>query len=173
MGSLLSCLCCRRAKKPPDTRKKEDAVVHDIEGGAELDEVWDEWDLDQSVQLSCAAASEPPAEPAPAEVDPFADLGMAPVVRKTVRHNAVSVWEERRNPISSRFAMSEEEATPLMDAGGGWADDLNDAGLAELSGEARRKAAEEKRQQRRLERGHAGLTESRKPQKLAATRTGD
>jgi hypothetical protein len=85
----------------------------------------------------------------------------------------VSVWEEQKKPVSSRFALSAEESTPLVGGGSGWDDDLDEPGLLELSGDVRRKAAEEKRQQRRLERGMGASAGNRKPAKLAATRTED
>lgn len=68
--------------------------------------------------------------------------------------------------------MSPEEATPLV-SGGGWDDNLEDPDLSDLNGESRRRAAEEKRQQRRLQRGVSDPCGVRreKTAKLAATRT--
>lgn len=58
--------------------------MRDVEAGPEQD-TWDEWEPDTPSPSHPATH-----EPEEAEEDPFADLGMAPVVTKTVRHNVVS-----------------------------------------------------------------------------------
>ena len=51
------------------------------------DAEWDEWDPAPEEE-PIAASGEVEEEP-PVEEDPFADMGMAPVVAKTKRHTAV------------------------------------------------------------------------------------
>lgn len=60
-----------------------------MEAGA-ADEQWDDWEPEPEV---AAVASGPPedSEQPPEEDDPFAGLGMAPVVAKTKRHAAVQL----------------------------------------------------------------------------------
>ena len=79
MGALLSCLC--RCRKKTDAHKKDDAV-RDVEGGLDHEEGW------EPDPQPVAPEPEPEPEQEP-EDDPFADMGMAPVVSKTRRHNAV------------------------------------------------------------------------------------
>lgn len=110
-----------------------------MEAGDGADADWDDWEPDTA---DTAVAAEEPAA-AEEEEDPFASMGMAPVVTKTRRHSAVrgyarhppaagaptqltplsstwqvSVWAEKAAPISSRFAMTEEDV-PLV-GGSGW-----------------------------------------------------
>ena len=158
MGLVLSCFkrCC--CKKKTAEYKKLDT---DLEGGgAAPDDAWSDFEEPEL----------PPADAAPEqeeEEDPFADFGMAPQIAKTRRHNAPSVWEKAA-PVSSRFAMAAAEEAPSDDAG--WGGEQLD--VPELSADARRKAAEARRQQRRAERGSETSPDpSKASRKVAATRT--
>ena len=62
------------------------------------------------------AAQEAEDEPDPV-ADAFADMGMAPVITKTKRHDAINPWAER-GPVSSNLAMADCDD----DGSGGWDD---------------------------------------------------
>ena len=157
MGLILSCFrscCCKR--KTSEYKKLDTPSLSpcdDIEGGGAVAD--DDWEED----FEDPEMPEPEPEPEP---DPFADFGMAPQIQKTRKHNAPSVFGEKSVPTSSRFAMAAADET---DSGGGWGGELDD--LPEVA-DGRRQAAEQRRQQRRAERGG---TEQRAPRlKVAATR---
>lgn len=95
MGALWSCFCRCRGKKS-DPKKKDDMAVIDIEGGSAIDEVWDDWEPDAARPAASTTETQQQVEQQPPEEDPFADLGMTPVVTKTRRHNAVRL--ARSNP---------------------------------------------------------------------------
>jgi len=157
MGIICSVCCCKKNKN--DYKKLEATTPdsRDVEagGGDDFDdETWDDFPDTAVPQgnssagvgagVSVAGTEEPP--PDEPEDDPFAGMGMAPKIVPTKRHAAVSAWAQQQLlPATSRFALDEE---PSSVAGDGWGDDLGDFGMAD-----RKRAAEQRREQRRLTRG--------------------
>ena len=78
--------------------------------------------------------------------DPFAGFDMAPQIKKTVRHEASSVFAKPAAPSSGLFAMT-SEAEADDGGGAGWGDD--DDGLGDFGAAEKRRAAEERRKARR------------------------
>ena len=96
------------------------------------------------------------------EPDPFAGMDMAPKIQATKRHQAQSVWAKPAASTSSVFAMTDDAGAD----GWGADDDLGDT----LGVNEKRKAAEQRREQRRRERGDSGARDKPRSGRLAATK---
>lgn len=128
----------------------------------------DDWEPGASsapMAQGMGVAAEPEPEPEP---DPFSSFNMAPSIKPTKRHAAVSAWERPSAAISGKLSMSNLVApdADADDGGDGWGDDELDG----LGGTDRRRAASERRDARRREREAAGLCNTSTRLKVAATK---
>lgn len=146
----------------------------DVENGSARDdddgEAWDDFDAVQSVpeparrkNLYDGLDDDDSRPPAPVDdgVDPFADLGMAPVIQKVTKHVVPShlkeVWAADDRPAGGGTSLFAMDSLGIDGAkGSSWDDEGLD--LGELNAETRRVAQERRRTAGSMPKGKLNAT---------------